>query len=101
MRTLNVLFAKLRRRFQRNIALMTSVSILSSACSASDGPSVVPMINIPQERVRAVCWEPPDINNGEDASKEHDYFVMVGENDPPVSNNQQPAFNHKRRIATG
>ena len=89
-----VLFAAFCLAFRRNHALgVLCVATLLSACSSTDGPSMMPLITIAPDRVHALCWEPPNINNGEDADKAHDLIVIVNENDPPISNNQQPAFN--------
>ena len=90
MRYVNVvLFASLGQWFQRNLAwFVVCFATLLSACSIADSASTMPPLNVPQEKVRAVCWQPSDI----DEQVAGEYFVIGRENDPPISNNQRPAF---------
>lgn len=90
-RFLVVLFATISEWFRRNRAwVILCFASLLCACSVAGGVATLPPSRIPQERVRAVCWTPSDVDIDKDAADE--YFVMGRETDPPISSKQRPAF---------
>jgi hypothetical protein len=99
MRDFNVPFNALGRSFRRKQAwLIACVAGLSSACSITDGPSTLPPVHIPQERVRDVCWKPSELDADTDTIDTTDtgdvgeYFVLVNHTGPAISSKKRIAF---------
>lgn len=82
----------LRFRHRRTCVILCFATLLS-ACAVG-GSSTLPLLHIPQEQVREICWEPPNPEGDDDPTDTTDtgdvgkFFVLINGKDVIYSKNR-------------
>jgi A nuclease family of the HNH/ENDO VII superfamily with conserved AHH len=82
---LSVIGPWLHRHFSFGVLWSTILAIVFTVMGCTSVVVMAPL-QVPQEKVRVVCWDPPEKGTGDE------YFVFPGNSDEAVSESREAAF---------